>query len=126
MAPERTQVQAGSQGSDGDRSPSPVDASPLDELLLRRLPSRLTQTNLSNLRFVEDYVLEAERLVRELKAALVSMRESSGPDHVDALQAAFEAAWQSELSVDERAADRAFFDDLSVEEPSRSWILADT
>ena len=126
MAPERTQVQAGSQAPDHDPSTAAGDTSPVDELLHRRLPQRLTRTNLSNLRYVEDYVLEAERLVRELKAALVEMREDSDQAQVSTLQASFEAAWQSELSVDERAADRAFFDDLSVEEPSRSWILADT
>lgn len=97
-------------------------ATTIQELLERRLTRSLTRDQLGDMRFIEDYVLDAERLVRELQSALGSLIALDG-----SLTAAdaFRAVWSSELSDDEQKADRLFFDDSDFDEPSRAWILAD-
>jgi len=92
------------------------------ELLERRLTRNLTQWQLSDARFVENYVLDAERLVRDLQCALASLVAlDSSVTSADA----FQAVWSSELSDDEQKADQLFFDDSDFDEPSRAWILAE-
>jgi len=94
----------------------------IHELLERRLTRNLTRAQLGDQRFIEDYVLDAERLVRELQGALASLVALDGSiTSADA----FQAVWSSELSDDEQKADRLFFDDSDFDEPARAWILAE-
>ena len=104
-----------------DRSTSAGETT-IQELLERRLTRSLTRAQLTDVRFIENYVLDAERLVRELQSALGSLVALDG-----SLTAAdaFQAVWSSELSDDEQKADRLFFDGSGFDEPSRAWILAE-
>lgn len=94
----------------------------IQDLLERRLTRSLTRAQLTDVRFIENYVLDAERLVRELQSALRSLMALDGSlTTADA----FQQVWSSELSDDEQEADRLFFDDSEFDEPSRAWILAE-
>lgn len=81
---------------------------------------------------VANAYIEAERIAAEAREQADSATAEPRVTSVvrtavsgDAEEADFGQHWEEAASIDERLADRTFFEEHQYEEPSRSWILAD-